>query len=195
MFQHAGEHGIGEQPNILRKHAEDEPVDEMRDGLGIMAACAKPLRQAGELLRGFFRQRLAGFARLQPFRVTEHPFETLPLLRFMQIIEREFMNLLDRIGPVRMNAKPLHVANDQERRIFKGNGILLQLHISGLQVLMLALILPAEIPTLPDIRPAVAPSKLGRAALEAIPFPLGVGIRRSALFQQPAQVDEMLLGR
>ena len=48
---------------------------------------------------------------------------------------------------------------------------------------MLALILPAKTPTLPDIRPAVAPSKLGRAALEAIPFPLGVGIRWSVFFQ------------
>ena len=48
-------------PNILRKHAEYQPVDEMCDHLGIMAARAEPLSQAGELLRRFFRKRLAGF--------------------------------------------------------------------------------------------------------------------------------------
>jgi hypothetical protein len=64
MLQHAGEHGIGEQPNILGKHAEDKSVDEMRDRLGVVPACTKPLRQTGELLGGFFREHLASLARL-----------------------------------------------------------------------------------------------------------------------------------
>ena len=93
-----------------------------------------------------------------------------------------------------MNTKPLHVAHDEKRRIFKGHGILLELHIGGLQVLMLALIFPTEMATLPDIRPPVAAGQLGCAALEAIPFPFGISLRRRRLAQQPAQVNEMLLG-
>ena len=49
MLQHPGEHGVGEQPNILGKHAEDEPIDEMGDGVGVVSACTKPLRQTARI--------------------------------------------------------------------------------------------------------------------------------------------------
>jgi hypothetical protein len=195
MLQHAGEHGIGEQPNILGKHAEDESVDEMRDGLRVVSACAKPLRETGELLGGFFREHLAGLAGLEPLRIAEDPFEALPVTGFMQIIKRQLIGFLDRVGPVRMNTKPVHVADDEQRRIFQGHGILLQLNVGGPQVLMLALIFPAEMATFPDIRPAVATGQFGCATLKAIPFTIGISLRGRWLVQQPAQVNEMLLGR
>ena len=68
---------------MLGKHAEDESIDEMRDGLGVVAACAKPLRETSELLCGFFREHLAGLAGLQPFGITEDPLEALPLIRLV----------------------------------------------------------------------------------------------------------------
>jgi hypothetical protein len=64
MLQYAGEYGIGEQLNILGKHAEDESVDEMGNGLGVVFACTKPLCETRELLCGFFREHLAGLAGL-----------------------------------------------------------------------------------------------------------------------------------
>ena len=148
---------------------------------GCVSACAKPLRETGELLGGFFREHLAGLAGLQPLRITEDPFEALPLIRLVQIIKRKLVSVLDRVGPVRMNTKPVHVANDEKRRIFKGHGILLQLNIRGLQVLMLALIFPTEMATFPDIRPPVAAGQLGCAPLEAIPFTIGISLRRRRL--------------
>ena len=39
-LQHALEHVVGQKPHILRKHAEDQSVDEMRDDLGGVTACA-----------------------------------------------------------------------------------------------------------------------------------------------------------
>ena len=72
---------------------------------------------------------------------------------------------------------------------------MLQLNVGGLQVLMFALIFPTEMATFPDIRPPVAASQLGCAPLEAIPFPVGISLRRRLFSQQPAEVNEMLLGR
>jgi hypothetical protein len=56
------------------------------------------LCKTGELLGGFFRQRLASFPRLQPFRIAEHPFEALPLIRFIQIIKRKLVSFPDSPG-------------------------------------------------------------------------------------------------
>jgi hypothetical protein len=36
----------------------------MGDGLGVMFACTKPLRETGELFCGFFREHLASLAGL-----------------------------------------------------------------------------------------------------------------------------------
>jgi hypothetical protein len=79
MLQHAGEHGVGEQPNILGKHAEHESVDEMSDGLGVVFACTKLLRETRELLCGFFREHLAGLARLEPLWIAEYALEFISI--------------------------------------------------------------------------------------------------------------------
>jgi hypothetical protein len=60
---------------------------------------------------------------------------------------------------------------------------------------MLAFILPPEMAPFPDIRPAVTAGELECTPLEAILFPLGIGLRRRLLTQQPARVNEMLLRR
>jgi hypothetical protein len=42
-FQHAGEEIVGEQPDILREHAEHEAVDEVRDALRLVPPLAQAL--------------------------------------------------------------------------------------------------------------------------------------------------------
>jgi hypothetical protein len=182
MLQHSGEHGVREQPNIFGKHAEHESVDEMGDCFRGVSAGTKPLRETGKLLCSFFREYLAGLTGLQPFRITEDPLELLTLIGLVQIIKCNVEDNLDCIGPVRMNTKSLHVADNEKRRIFQGDGILLQLSIGSFEVLMLALILPTEVPTFPDICPSIATGQFGGAALEAIPFTIGVSLCRRWLF-------------
>jgi hypothetical protein len=87
------------------------------------------------------------------------------------------------------------VADDQQRRVFQRRRVQLQLLEGGLQVLPLALVLPAEAGAAPDVGPAVAAAGLGRAILEGEPLADRVGLGRRGLVEQPAQVDEMLLRR
>ena len=40
MAQHPREHMVRQQADVVGEHAEDEPVDEVRDRLRVMAALA-----------------------------------------------------------------------------------------------------------------------------------------------------------
>jgi len=57
-FEHAAEHLARKQIDVLGEHAEDEPVDEMRDRLRRVAAVAQALRQLGEFGRRLLGQGL-----------------------------------------------------------------------------------------------------------------------------------------
>ena len=105
------------------------------------------------------------------------------------------MNLGNGVGPVRVNAKPIHVAHDEERWVLKGYGVLLKLGKGSIQVFTFALVLPSEMMSLPDICPAVAAGCLRCTTLEAIPLALGVGISGRRFIKKRAQVIEMRLRR
>jgi hypothetical protein len=70
----------------------------------------------------------------------------------------------------------LEVRDDQERRVLQGRGVELELLEGGLEVLPLALVLPAEAAPAPDIGPTLAAPGLGGALLESIPGALGIGL-------------------
>jgi hypothetical protein len=85
-------------------------------------------------------------------------------------------------------------ADDEQRRIFQGRGVDLELLERLLEVLARTLVFPAEAGALPDVGPAFAAAGLGGALLEAIALAVGVGLRRGGLVEQTAQVEEVLLG-
>ena len=89
-----------------------------------------------------------------------------------------------------MDAKPLHVGNDQKRGVLQRNRITLKLRI---EVPAFAFVFPSEAPALPHIGPAVAAAGLERALLEGIPSALGIGLARRGLIQHAAEVDELRL--
>src|SRR5207245_991776 len=95
--------------------------------------------------------------------------------------------------PVCMDLEAIHVADNQERRVFQRDGIALQLREGGIQVFALALVFPTEAAALPDVGPALSAGRFRRALLEGVPFALRVGIARRALTQNGAQVVEMRL--
>ena len=63
LLQHPGEHVAGQQAYVVGEHAEDEPVDEVRDRVRIVAAFPQRLRDRREGLRRLLGERLPRLAR------------------------------------------------------------------------------------------------------------------------------------
>ncbi|MNX77070.1 hypothetical protein D3C86_1085940 [compost metagenome] len=93
-----------------------------------------------------------------------------------------------------MDDYPVHVRDDQKRRIFQRYRVLLQLGIGGRQVLAFSLILPPKMPALPGVSPAFASGRLRRTSFKAIPSPRLVRVCWSLDFEKVAQVVEVRLG-
>lgn len=90
-----------------------EAIDEVGDSVRLMSARAQTLGQLREFLRRLFGKHLPRFGRLQTLRIEEAVAEQIAGGAVQQVIEREFVHLLDRIGPIGVDAKPVHVADDQ----------------------------------------------------------------------------------
>ena len=195
LVQHPREHAVRQQADVLREHAEHQPVDEMRDRLRIVAPLPQSLRQRGEGRRRAFGQRLPRLAGPQALRVRERPFELVAHRRVREIVQPKLVYPADAVRPVRMDAEPQHVRDDQQRRVLQRQRVLPELREGGVQIGPLALVLPGEVMALPDVRPAVAAGVLARAALEAVMLAGRVGFGGGWLAQQPAQVDEVFLRR
>ena len=68
-----------------------------------------------------------------------------------------------------------------------------QLVEGGVEVFVLALVLPGEAVAPPDVGPAAAAGVFARAAFEAVALPARVVFGGCRFFQEPAEVDEVLL--
>lgn len=165
----------------------------MRDDMGIVAIVAQPLGEAGEFVGDLAGERVDGFFRPEPFGLHKSRPQQIAFVGVAQIVEREAMHLGDGVGPVGVNLDRLHIGDDQQRRVFERHGILLKLGESGLQILALALVFPAEATALPDIRPTLAAGGFRGAALETIIFALLIGVGGVFDPEELAQVDEMRL--
>ena len=75
MLQHPREHVPRQQADVVGEHAEDEPVDEMRHRLRVVAALSQRLRHRRERRRRALRERLP---RPQPLGVRERPLSAGP---------------------------------------------------------------------------------------------------------------------
>ena len=128
-LQHALEELVGQQVHVLREHAEHHAVDEVRHLLRVVAALAQVLRQLDELLRHLLGQRLARLAGLEllDLGLGERLLEDLAPARVGQLRQRERVHLLDRVGPVGVQLDPLHVGDDQQRRVLQRAHVVLQL--------------------------------------------------------------------
>ena len=193
LFQHAGEHVVGEQPHVLGEHAEHQPVDEVGDRVRVVAALLQGERQLGEGRRGALGQRLPAFPGPQPLRVRHRPFEQVAFRGVRQIVQCELVRPADAVGPIGADAEPRHVRDDQQRRILQRQCVLPELGEGGVEVGVLALVLPGEVVPLPHVGPAGGAAIFAGVALEAIMRAVRIGLRGRGLVQQPAQVEEMLL--
>jgi hypothetical protein len=94
----------------------------------------------------------------------------LDISRSIQIVERDFVGLAYGRGEVGVNLEAIHIANDQQRRIFESLAILEELIVSRDQVLVPAFVLPAKEISFPNVCPAVPATVLVRAAFESESF-------------------------
>jgi hypothetical protein len=76
-------------------------------------------------------------------------------------------------GPVGPDDKAIEITDDQQRRIFERQGLLLELTEGRLQVLTLSFIFPSEMATLPNIGPAFTTARFCCAPFEAVEVPAG----------------------
>ncbi|MCC5960628.1 MAG: hypothetical protein JJU08_14955 [Rhodobacteraceae bacterium] len=105
---------------------------------------------------GVLGQALAGLGRAELLRVGEGRTQQIALRSIGQIIKREVIDPLDRVRPVGVNADAVCVRRDQERRVFKRDGILQKLREGPVEVFLRPLVLPCEMALAPDIGPALA---------------------------------------
>ena len=195
MLQHAREQVVGQQTHVLGEHAEDQPVDEMRHGLRVVAAVPQRLRQRREPLRRALGDLLPRLAGPQPLGVGQRPLELVASGRVPQVFQPELVGQADAVGPVGADAEALQVADDQQRRVLQRQRVLPQLPEGGVQVGVGAFVFPGEVVALPHVGPAVAARVLPRAALEAVALAGGVGFDRRRLVEHAAQVVEVRLRR
>ena len=190
---HPGEQVGREQAGVLGEHAEHQPVQEVRHRAGVLAALLQAGGQLAEAPRHLGGQLLGADAGLEAVGAAEDLAQDVELGRLQQVRQGQLNPARDRVCPVGVDDDPLHVADDQIGRVLQVERIGLELAQRSVQVLVLALVLPAEAALAPDVRPAVSAAGLGRPALEAVALAMRIVFRRRGLAEQPAQVQEVLL--
>jgi len=97
------------------------------------------------------------------------------------------------LGEIRADDDAVQVADDEEGRTGEGVAVEEELVIGVVQILVLALVFPAEEIFFPDIGEAIAAAMLFCALFKAEDFARGVGLGRGGMAQQVTQVQKMLL--
>ena len=125
--------------------------------------------------------------------VEEGALQPLARVAVDQIFERKIMNLLNRVGPVGVDPDAVHVADDQQGRIFQGDAVLQQLVVGFFQIFSRALIFPRKAFLAPNVRPAFAAAGLRGTFFEGKPFAFWISRDRIDDAEQRAQIIEVAL--
>ena len=195
LSQHPGEHVIGQQAHVVGEHAEDEPVDEVRDHGRIVTTRPQRLGDGREGRRRPLGEGAPGLARPQPLGIRKGPLQSVTDRAVGEVVEVEFIGSTDAVRPVGADAEPPQVGDDQQRRVLQRQRILPELGERRIKVGALALVLPGKAVALPDVGPAVAARVLAGAAFKAIRCARRVGLSRCRFVQEPTEVEEVLLRR
>jgi hypothetical protein len=167
----------------------------MRDLWGGMAGPAQPISDAGEVARHALRDRLRRLGAFEMLRVGEDGTQLRHPGRRQQIIQGDRGRAVGPVDEVGVDNDRVDVADDQQRRVVERLAVLEQLLVGLVQVGVLALVLPAEEAALEDIRKTLPAAQLGCTVLEGEGCALGIRVGRRGVIQQPAEVEEMLVGR
>ena len=97
------------------------------------------------------------------------------------------------LGEIGVDDDSVQVADDEYRRAGERVAVQEKLVIGVVQILVLALVFPAEEILFPDIGEAIAAAVFFRALFKAKGFARGIGLGGRGMPEHPAQVEEMLL--
>ena len=161
---------------------------------GVVAAGAQALGEVGEPRGGLGGQGVARLRRAEAVGLGEGGAEQVAPGAVEQVVEGEGVGLLHRVGEVGVDHDAVDVTGDEQRRVLEGCGVYQELGVGGVEVLVLALVFPAEAALAPDVGPALAAGGLGRALLEGEPGALRVGGDGVVEAEQAAEVVEVGLG-
>ena len=165
----------GEQADVFGKHAEQALDEEVGDLLGVVAARGHRPGDVGEAAGGVggdVEHRAAG-AKL--FGVGEQPAQLLLVFRRADVLEADGVRLARGAGEVGVDLGERAVAHHQQRRVVEGQGVGHELAQRAGQVTAGALVLPAEVPAHPHVRPAMPGPCARGATLEAVVVGVGGG--------------------
>ena len=186
---------IGQQAHVVGEHAEDEPVDEVRDHGRIVATRPQRLGDGREGRRRPLGKGAPGLARPQPLGIRKGPLQPVTDRAVGEVVEVEFIGSTDAVRPVGADAEPPQVGDDQQRRVLQRQRILPELRERRIKVGALAFVLPGEAVALPDVGPAVAARVFANATFKAIRRARRIGLSRRRLVQEPTEVEEVLMRR
>ena len=172
VFEQVGEDAEREQLFVFGKHAEqalDEKVGDFLSAVfGKRAPAAHAGGELGELAGGVGGDGGGGFFRAQLFGVGEHPFEELAGFRLDELLDADGAWFVRVAGEGGVDDDVFAVADDEQRRVFKLQGVVGELLEGGVQVAAGFLVFPAEVAALPDVGLAVAAAGFAGAAFETV---------------------------
>ena len=160
---------------------------------GIEAALAHGFGHVGEVLRGFLRYGDAGFAGPQFFWIEEDGAEDFKAARLAEAFKWDVVDDRNGVGEIGVDYDSVQVADDEEERVGERVAVQEKLVIGVVQILVLALVFPAEEILFPYIGEAIAAAVLFGALFKAKGFARGIGLGGRGVPEHPAQVQEMLL--
>lgn len=115
-------------------------------------------------------------------------------LGFEQVIEPHVVNQLDGVGEVGMESDGRHVRDDEERRVFEGDGVVEELGAGLMEVAFLAFVFPAETDAFPHVGRAFAAKGFRDGHFKAIERAGGIGLDVGGFVEEAAEIDDVLLG-
>ena len=156
------------------KRQNSRRIRKWAAALRLVAAPAQLLGQARRSWRAASSVTCGGrLRRAERVGLGEDGAQQRQARRVEQVVQPDLDHLLDGVGEVGVDLEAVHVAHDQERRVLQDFAVLEELLVGGVEVLVLALVLPGEEALLPDVGPALAAALLARPILEGKACPVG----------------------
>ena len=160
----------------------------------IKPALAHRLGDFGKMAAGLLGDGFTGDAGAELVRLEKNIAEDFEVARLVKRRQGDFVRARGGVVEIGVDADDVHVAHDQQRRIFKVGAVFEKLVIGGVEIFLFTLIFPAEEIFFPDIRPAVAAAVLGRAFFKSEGLAGRVSRSGLGMADEFAKIKEMLLG-
>ncbi len=191
LLDQAREEILWQQAHIFSEKAEEQADKEVRAGLRRFAVAPQNIGEPGKVGRRLARHLFRRLRRFERHGMVEHLVKHAALFRIEQIVQRQLVRALHCVGELGVDADDLHIGDDEQRRILQRVVILEQLLIRLIEVLVLALVLPGEVPLLPNVGEALSAGGFGRARLEGEPLAFRVVLGGRGMIQQAAEIVEV----